>query len=537
MLVRFFEFAGTTVLLAFSLAFAIHHHPGPSAANLVALGRDSPNWALPAHEYGGNRYVASTITPANVRNLARAWVFRIPGVSMMEAAPLVWEGTLYVSSGRDDVYALDAKTGAPKWSYSYHPTHAVAFEANRGVALLDGRLYLGTVDGHVLALDAATGTVLWNVQGVHDPANSFYAMAPVPYKNLVLIGASNGDWGGAGYVTAFDAKSGRHVWEWQSIPGPGVPGHETWAGDSWKRGGGSVWGGLTLDPATGTLFVDTGNPQPDLLGSVRAGANLYTDSMVALDVSSGAPKLKWYHQFVAHDTHDWDPAMPPVRFTGIVKGVQRRLVAAADKGGDFWVLDASNGQLVEHAVVSTQRGHDTEPTARGTLACPGTNGGVQYNGGSYLPETNAFYVPSIDQCAVFTSSGTATYLAGREYFGGEATVQGPSSGWMSAVDLNTGGFLWRKKLALPGLGGALSLSTGLVFSGQLDGDFIAYDAKTGAVLWHFPTGSAIKAPASAYVVDGKPYVAVASGWQGSNFELPGVPRPGEGSIVSAFTLP
>jgi alcohol dehydrogenase (cytochrome c) len=498
---------------------------------------DTLEWTLPARGFDGNRYVKnSQIAPANVARLQRAWVFRIPDPGMMEAAPIVWNGTVYVTSAHDDVYAIDAVTGAQRWEYQSGPMRVIAMSANRGLALADGKLFLGTLSGHVVALDAGSGRVLWDVLGVHDPANSFYTMAPIVFRDQVIIGVSNGDWGGIGYVTGFSTRSGHRLWEWQTIPGAREHGHDTWNGNSWARGGGAVWGGVTLDPERAILYVDVGNPGPDLSRAQRLGDNLYTNSMVALDISGRRPNVRWYHQFIAHDTHDWDLAMPPVRFTGTVNGAERELVAAGDKGGSFWVLDANDGSVLEHVAVSVQRGTGGEPSPNGTLACPGTNGGVQYNGGSYLPETNAFYLPSVDQCMVFRSDDNAAYKPGEIFFGGEAQLQGPSTGWMSAIDINTGRFLWRRKLPLPGLGGALALGSGLVFTGQLNGQLEAYDAAKGNVLWHFPTGSSIKSPPSTYVIDGRQYVVVTSGSPGRVFALPGVP-PDNGELVTAFALP
>ncbi|HTJ28404.1 MAG TPA: PQQ-binding-like beta-propeller repeat protein [Candidatus Limnocylindria bacterium] len=509
----------------------------PTAETYVTAASDSTNWVLPAHDYSGNRYLQrSSLGRANVARLRRAWRFRIPDDSPIEAAPIAWNGTVYVTSAHDDVYALDAKTGALKWTFAYHP-HVIAFSANRGVALEDGRVYVGTLDGHLIALDAATGKVVWNVVGVHDPSNTFYTMAPVPYKNLLLLGASNGDWGGIGYLTAFDAATGKRVWEWKTVPGPGEPGHDSWAGDSWKRGGAAVWSGVAIDPATDTLYADLGNPQPDFLGTVRKGANLYSNSMVALDISGAAPKVKWYYQFVPHDTHDWDPAMPPVRFRGKVGGAERELVAAGDKAGNFWILDATNGTLVHHLAVSTQKGQSAAPSATGNLACPNTNGGVEFNGGSYSPQTNTFYVPSVDECGIWKGSPHATYIAGQFYLGGSfPKLSGPNTGWMNAVDVSTGTFAWRKHLTLPGVGGALTTATGLVFSGELNGNFDAYDAASGTVLWHDATGSTIEAPPTAYVFAGKQYVVVASGQPGNQL-VPELPKTNAGSMITAYALP
>lgn len=512
---------------------------GPSADALLHADRNGADWVLPAHTYGGNRYVrANRINHDNVATLRRAWTSKLPDDATMEAAPIVWQGTVYVSTGNNSVYALDAQTGAQRWRYTRPISHAVAFWVNRGVAILEGKVFLGTLDGHLIALDAQTGRVVWDVVGVHDRRNSFYSMAPVAYKNLILIGASNGDWGGSGYITAFNATTGNRVWEWHTIPGPGEPGHETWAGNAWQKGGGSIWGGLAIDPASKTLFVDVGNPQPDFVGTTRAGKNLYTDSMVALDIGGAQPKVRWYYQFTSHDMHDWDAAMPPVLFTGSIAGGKRALVATGDKGGNFWVLDARDGTLVHHTVVSTQKGAATAPTPNGSLTCPGTNGGVQYNGGSYMPETNAFYIPSIDQCETF-KTGVDKDPADRDLdLGGPVPLAtGRTYGWMSAVDIDTGKFLWRQELALPQLGGALSLGSGIVFTGQLNGEFDAYDARNGSVLWKFPTGSAIAGPPASYTIGDHQFVIVGSGNPNPNLVVPGMPATNAGALITAFTLP
>jgi alcohol dehydrogenase (cytochrome c) len=270
--------------------------------------------------------------------------------------------------------------------------------------------------------------------------------------------------------------------------------------------------------------------------------------MIALDIGGAKPKVKWYRQFIPHDTHDWDPAMPPVLFTGTVNGSPRNLVAAGDKGGNFWVLDSGTGAIVYHLAVSTQKGQNTQPNRKGTIACPNTNGGVEFNGGSYMPETNAFYVPSVDQCGIWKSQGTATYVTGQFYLGGAfPKLYGPSTGYMNAVDIGTGKFMWRKHLAFPQIGGALSMSPGVVFTGGVDGDFTAYDAKSGKVLWHYATGMTIQAPPHSYVAGGKRYVVVAAGPAGVNFADPrfskGAPTL-EGryshptsAVITAFALP
>jgi alcohol dehydrogenase (cytochrome c) len=293
----------------FVLPRAAFSQAGPSSSALLKAQSDSANWILPAGNYTGNRQVKEgEITPANVGQMKVAWTFDIPGKGPVEASPIVWNGTIYITSYHNDVYALDAKTGKMKWQYNPKPTQLVGFPRNRGVGILDGVLYEAMINGHLVALDAKTGKLLWNKQTVANPKNSFYTMQPVPYKGKILLGVSNGDWGGIGNISAFDPKTGKRLWQWDAVPGPGQKGHDSWSGNSWKRGGGAIWSGVAIDPDTDTLYADTGNPQPDFLGSVRKGANLYTNSMVALDISGNKPKLKWYYQFVPHDTHDWDPA-------------------------------------------------------------------------------------------------------------------------------------------------------------------------------------------------------------------------------------
>ncbi len=515
---------------------------GPTASDLLKAASDNANWVLPGKSYSGNRYVTmDQITPANASKLQRAWKFQMSDDSPIETAPIVWNGTMYVTSAHDHVYALNAKTGKLKWEFKYKP-HVIAFAANRGIGIMDGKVFLGTLDGHLIALDAKTGKKVWDVVGVHDTTNTFYTMAPVPYHNaqtdqdILLLGASNGDWGGLGYITAFNPANGKRIWEWKTVPGPGEPGHDTWSGDSWKRGGAAVWSGVAIDPKTDTVYMDLGNPQPDFLGTVRKGANLYSNSMVALDISGDKPKLKWYYQFIPHDTHDWDPAMPPVLFNGKVGGQERELVAAGDKAGNFWILDAKSGKLVDHTVVSFQKGQNTAPSREGNIACPNTNGGIEFNGGAYDPGTNTFYIPSINECGLWKSKEKAVYISGQFYLGGVfPKFVGPNTGQFNAIDVSTGIFNWRHHVNLPMAAGVVATKSGLVFTGELNGKFEAFNAKSGKIVWQYDTGSPIIAPPAAYELGGKQYVVIGSGQPG-NQKVPELSSKNQGSMISAFTL-
>jgi alcohol dehydrogenase (cytochrome c) len=514
----------------------------PSPSDFLNAASDPTNWILPAKSYSGNHYTPATqINPQNVGELHLAWKTTLDDPGPMENSPIIYNGTMYVTTAHDHVYALDAATGKVKWVVTDNP-HVIAFAANRGIGLLDGNVYIGTLDGHLIALNAQTGQKVWDKVTVKDTANSFYTMAPVPYhdpttgKDMLLLGVSNGDWGGNGEITAYDPKDGSVIWSWGSIPGPGEPGHDSWSGDSWKRAGGSMWGGATIDPTTHTLYLNVGNPTPDFLATVREGDNLYTDSMVALDISGPQPKLKWYHQFIPHDTHDWDPPMQPILFTGKVGNNEEQLVATGDKAGNYWLLDAATGKLVDHTAVSFQKGQNTPPSVEGNYACPNTLGGVEYQGGAYDPATNAVFLPSQNECGFWTASKEAVYIAGQFYIGGAfPKLVGPNTGQMNAIGVSTGVFNWRHHFNLPNYGGALVTASGLVFSGNLGGTENAFDTKTGNILWSYDTGAYIQAPTEAYEANGQEYIVVASGPAG-NAKIPELPATGQPAIVSAFTL-
>jgi alcohol dehydrogenase (cytochrome c) len=498
--------------------------PAASTEGPLNADLDGANWLLPAHNYSGNRQVEeSEIGPQNVDQMKVAWTFKLPGNDPVETAPLVGGGTAYVTSAQDDVFALGAENGELRWQYRPNIVQQVGFPRNRGVAIYEGKIFIGMNDGHLAALDAKTGQEIWNRETVEDPKTGYYSMAPVPYKGKILIGESNGDFGGIGNISAFDPNTGGRIWQWQSIPKPGEPGADTWSGDSWKRGGGAVWNGMAIDPDSDTLYLTLGNPTPDFLGAGRQGKNLYTDSMVALDISGSTPKLRWHYQFIPHDTHDYDPAMPPVLFTGDIDGTRVKLVAAGDKAGNFWMLRAENGEFVSKTPVSFQFNQDSQPEVGGTnYACPSWNGGVEFNGGAYDPATNTFFVPSSDQCAKWSAAEHAQFVAGQFYLGGsEPTLVGPSSGWLNAIDVSTGIFSWRKHLDLPANGGALGMDyqpsqpsepkSSIVFTGLLDGRFGAYDGKSGNLLWQYNTGAVIWAPPATFAEKGDRYVLVASG--------------------------
>jgi alcohol dehydrogenase (cytochrome c) len=522
------------LVLAFAVATAAERADAAGASSpgseaLLSAQHDDANWTLPAKTYSGNRYTSlSQIDKTNVGSLGMAWRTDIADDGEQEAAPIVWNGVMYLSTPHDGVLALDAGTGKLLWQTPYNPAYVLLFAANRGVGLAGGKVFIATQDCRVIALDAATGKSLWNVQGCRDTSNSWYSMAAYVYKNQIIVGTGGGDNGNIGLVSAFSTENGKRLWDWQTIPGPGQPGHETWPGDSWKHGGGAVWSGVAVDQVTDTLFVAPGNPGPDFVSKGRFGKNLYTDSLVALDISGAKPKIKWYYQLMQNDTHDIDPAMIPVLFEGQVGGQMRSLVAIGDKAGNFVLLDRKSGNVVHRLALSKQLGLDAQPTHEGSEACPN-------HGGAYDPNSNSFLVPSTEECAVWKiTSDDPQYIPGQVYSGGPFPRRQNGTGVLSSVDVNTGKLRWRNALPYPAEGGVLITSTGIAFTSDVGGNVYAFDAATGHQFWKDSTGSAVLGPISAYSVNGIEHVALVVG-QAGNQQTPNLP-PSEGSRVIAYRL-
>lgn len=518
-----------TVALAITmLAGCSQSQPGTNAA---AAG----DWPLAGYNLGFNRSVTSTITAQNVAQLAPAWSTQLADVGEQEAAPIIASGVMYLTTPHNHVLALDAKTGALKWDSPYSPAAILDFATNRGAGLAADKVFIATQDCRVRALDAATGKEVWNVSGCSNQANNWYSMAVYPYKTMLLVGVAGGDFGGNGSIQAFNAADGSKLWQWNTIPAQGEPGHETWPGDSWKHGGAALWGGLSVDPTTKTLYIAPGNASPDFSDATRKGKNLYSDSVVALDISGAQPKMKWYYQILNPDTHDADPAMPPVLFDGTVNGQSRHLLAIADKAGDFVVLDRASGAVVHRLPVANQYGLDMTPTPAGLKACPNHGGGAEWNGGAYDAATNYFIIPVTQECGVFRSYAVQPpWQQGQNYRGGPPTKRQDGTGIVNAVDVSTGKLAWRTPVPYPAQGGALVTSTGLTFSSDLAGNLYALDTKTGKQLWTYATHSAIVAPFSSYSIDGQEYLVVTVGEPG-NQKTPNLPAT-NGDYVIAFSV-
>jgi alcohol dehydrogenase (cytochrome c) len=500
---------------------------------LVNSDKEPQNWMTYSGDYSGKRFSGlDQINLTSVRSMVAKWVYQTAATGKLETTPLVVNGILYATAQDDRAYALDARTGRPIWMYQ-HPLPAdirpCCGRVNRGLAILGDKVFLGTLDAHVIALDAKTGNVAWDVIAADYRTGHSFTVAPLAVKNLIVIGISGGEYGVRGFIDAYDADTGSRKWRFYTVPGPGEPGHETWEGDSWKVGGAPAWNTGTYDPATNQIFWPTGNPSPSNRGEGRAGDNLYSNSLLALDADTG--KLHWYFQFTKHDEHDWDATQVPVM---IDAGV-RHLIAQADRNGFFYIIDRTNGKLMSatsFAKITWSDAKDAEgrpvanknasPTLEGHTVCPGALGATNFMAPAYNPQTNLFYVTARDQCDIFSTApqpyepGHAFY--GSAYFPSEEAE--PYLGFLKAIDPATGEVKVKFQHTSPTWSGVLSTAGGLVFSGDAEGNFIAFDALSLRPLWHFQMGGAVYAAPMAFAVDGKEYVAIAAGSAIYAFGLP-----------------
>ena len=355
--------------------------------------REPQNWLTYSGNYNAQRYsTLDQITAANAKNLELQWVFQARSLEKFEATPLVVDGIMYLTEPPNNVVALDAKTGAIFWVYEYRPSadaRVCCGAVNRGLAILGDTLYMGTIDARLVAIDARSGRPQWSVQ-VGDPKLGYsLTHAPLVVKDKVIVGVAGAEYGIRGFIAAYNASTGKEAWRFNTIPGPGEKGHETWAGDSWQHGGGSGWITGSYDPSLNLVYWGVGNPGADWNADNRAGDNLYSDCAIALDADTGA--LKWYFQFTPHDQYDYDAVQIPVLVDANWKGSSRKMMMWANRNGFFYVLDRTNGKFLygmPFTKVTWAKGLDENgrpipapnmsPTPEGTLIYPGVQGGTNW---------------------------------------------------------------------------------------------------------------------------------------------------------------
>lgn len=488
----------------------------------------------------GNRFSPlRQITPANAAALRAVCTYRLGERVPMESGPVVIGGTLYVTTARR-TYALDAATCALRWkhTYDYTPGPPYDLKVNRGVAYADGRLFRGANDGRVYALDARTGRALWNVAAADPSKGETFPAAPAVWHGLVFIGNAGGDnFGVRGRMMAFDARTGGRVWSFDLVPESG-PASQSWppATEQVPPSGGASWTSYTIDTATGTVYVPTGNAAPDFLSEVRRGQNHYTYSIVGLDARTGA--LREWHQILPSDAHDWDVAAAPALIT-TSRGSS--LMVVGGKDGHLYGFDRAGRRRRFATAVTTIANADAALTPEGTRFCPGVNGGVEWNGPAYSPRTGLLYVPAIDWCTT-VKLALPEDLEGRRGlpWTGARGISHPFGipdstrhGWLTAVDAEDGSVRWRYASPTPLVAGVTATAGGLVFTGDLTGRVLAFDAGRGVLLWEGDTGQPIGGGVVSYAVRGRQYVAVASGLHApTTWQLESSP-----ATVVVFALP
>jgi alcohol dehydrogenase (cytochrome c) len=508
---------------------------------LLRADAEQRDWITYSGNLLGQRHSPLTqITPANVKNLELQWVFQARSLEKFEATPLVVDGVLYTVQPPNDVVALDAATGRVFWVYTHIPSPLARLccgRVNRGLAVLDQTLFMATIDGRLIAIDAKTGGLVWNVPvgGARAEAGYSLTVAPLIVKDKVILGTAGGEYGVRGFLAAFDARSGKEVWRFHTVPGPGEPGNNTWAGDSWKTGGGSVWVTGSYDPEVNLTYWGIGNPGPDWNGDVRLGDNLYTDSVVALDADTGA--LKWHFQFTPHDEFDYDSVQVPVLADITWQGRPRKVLLFANRNGFFYVLDRVTGEYLlgkPFTKVTWTTGLDNKGrpqnvvpvTADGVLVYPGVQGGTNWYSPAFNPRTGLIYVPVwADTFSTFVKR-PVEYKEGQRFTGAlpalpiRMLTPGPAInrrrpedgyGAIQAIDPTTGAKKWEYAMADVIDAGVLSTASDLLFSGGREGYVFALDARSGALLWKASVGGQVSNGPMTYAVAGRQYVAMAAG--------------------------
>jgi alcohol dehydrogenase (cytochrome c) len=511
--------------------------PGVQASQLLSR-TIKDDWPSYNGDYTGRRFSSLTqITPQNVKNLQAQWVFHSRNAGILEVTPVVANGIMYVTAS-NDAYALNAQTGQILWHYSRPVSQGLIDDASghisRGVALLGTRLYMETDNAHLLCLDARSGNLIWDVAYANWNKNYGATSAPLIVKDKVLVGTSGGDDGVRGFLAAYDSISGKLAWRLWTIPGPGEVGSSSWPGDSYLHGGGTTWMPGTYDPELNTLYWGTSNAAPDYDDSVRPGDDLYTACVLAIDPDTG--KLKWYFQFTPHDLYDYDGVETPVLVDMQYQGEPRKLLIEANRNGFVYLLDRTNGKFlsatpfakkINWATGVDANGRpmttDLKPTPDGTLICPGVVGATNWFSPSYSEATHLFYFLAFEGCSVYFVK-PASFEEGREYYstGTKHDSNDKTQRILLAFDPQTKTFVWRYPQAgdSHSWGGVMTTATDLVFFAD-DADFFeAADAKTGKSLWHFNTGQTLHASPMSYAVQGKQYVAIASGSDLFSFALP-----------------
>jgi alcohol dehydrogenase (cytochrome c) len=500
---------------------------------MVNAASDSNNWLLHGRTYDNQRYSPlAQITPDTIKSLSLVGLVQTGMTASFETTPIVVNGVMYITTpivnSKMLIIAVNAATGERLWDVTYNmgPFQICCGPVNRGVAVGYGKVYVATLDDHLLALNAADGQIVWQATIVNSQNGYSETLAPQIYAGMVIVGSAGGEWALRGFVAAYDAKTGQQRWRWMSTD------PKTYSGNSWEGGGAMVWTTPAIDPKLGLVIFSTGNPNPDLDGTVRQGDNLFSDSIVALDVHTGA--LKWYYQEVKHDVWDYDAVSNVVLFDVHQNGETIPAVGEAGKVGWVFIVDRRTGKLIRKSdpYVMMSKNMFSTPTAAGVDMLPGANGGAEWSPPAYSPRTHFLYILAMNQLMHFTTKPAAN-TPGLIRLGSAFSNVAKGSiqdGPFVALDVETGKIAWQYKAPQPLIGGALATAGDVVFMGEGNGWFEAFNARNGARVWRYNLGAGVNAPPVTYQVHGEQYVAVAAG---GNFQL----TYPYGDTVAIFKLP
>jgi alcohol dehydrogenase (cytochrome c) len=565
----------TTFILVVFCATLMVRLPAQSSVTyqrLLSAAKEPHNWLTYGGDYFSHRYSALTqITPANAKSLNLAWVFQSPLAGSWQATPLVVDGIMYLTQRPNDVVALDAATGRAFWVYRYNnaPDQVVCCGSNnRGVAILGETLFMGTLDAHLVALDARSGRPMWKTQVADSKAGYSITVSPLAVKDRVIVGVGGGEYGIRGFIAAYAAQTGKELWRFYTIPGPGEAGHETWEQcppnpktycdpEAWKHGGGSVWVTGSYDPELNLTYWGTGNVGPDYSHEQRPGDNLYTAAVVALDADTG--KLRWHYQFTPHDRYDYDSVQVPVLADITWQGAPLKAMLWANRNGNFYVLDRATGKFVlgkPFVRVNWMSGFDANgkpiqtPQPAGMPTYPAIQGGTNWYSPSYSRRTQLMYVSAWEDQGQLFGATPIVYQEGRNFTGGvnqpfvpmageptktipgapaiQGLIRGPINNWTDtaghgailAIDPATGESKWKFAMTDVTDSGIVTTGSDLLITGGREGYLQVLDARNGALVWKSNLGAQVRQNPMTYAVNGKQYIAAIAGLSLFVFALP-----------------
>lgn len=535
--------AYATWFLISLLAFPLVLPAQVSFEKILTADENPADWPTYSGAYHGRHFrELDQITRENVGELKLAWVYQGSSTHTWQATPLVVDGVMYFTEGPNNTVAVDAATGREFWKHEHKlpaRVNVCCGRVNRGVALLGDNVYMGTLDGYLKALDASSGSVVWEKKIVDNNEGYSLTMAPLAVKDKIIVGPAGGEYGIRGFLDAYDAKTGERLWRFNTIPGPGEKGHETWENDAWKTGGGSAWLTGSYDPELNLIYWGIGNPSPDWNADVRPGDNLYTDSVVALDADTG--ELRWHFQFTPHDEWDWDAVQVPVLADLEVDGRMQKLLLWGNRNGFYYTLDRTNGEFLVGKAFTKQtwaEGLDDAgrpikipnmgPNEEGRKVYPSVQGGTNWYAPVFSPRTELFYLTTWVDYWGWYFSGEPVYTPGNRYDGSAVariypdTMEEPDPGYgaIRAIDPRTGEAQWEFKTTGASESGLLATSTDVLFSGSMEGHFFAIDATDGDLLWRVQLGGRVASSPTTYLVNGRQQVTVSAGDTLFTFRLP-----------------